>query len=96
MVNLGKAAGIETRAIISDMNQPLGKAIGNALEVKEAIDVLNGSTDSERLRITSYNVCYTKLLLFCNFRQYLSFAPCKIGICKPVGAAHPAPQLIEL
>lgn len=50
MVDLGKAADIETRAIISDMNQPLGKAIGNSLEVLEAIDVLNGSTDSDRLK----------------------------------------------
>ena len=53
MVDLGKAADIETRAIISDMNQPLGKAIGNSLEVIEAIDVLNGSTDSTRLKIVA-------------------------------------------
>ncbi len=50
MVDLGKAAGIETRAIISDMNQPLGKAIGNSLEVIEAIEVLNGSENSSRLK----------------------------------------------
>ncbi len=50
MVDLGKAAGIETRAVISDMNQPLGKAIGNSLEVLEAIDVLNGSEESDRLK----------------------------------------------
>ena len=50
MVDLGKAAGIETRAIISDMNQPLGKAIGNSLEVIEAIEVLKGSENSSRLK----------------------------------------------
>ncbi len=50
MVDLGEAAGIETRAVISDMNQPLGKTIGNSLEVLEAIDVLNGSEDSNRLK----------------------------------------------
>ncbi len=50
MVALGKAADIDTRAMLSDMNQPLGKAVGNSLEVIEAIDVLNGSTDSGRLK----------------------------------------------
>lgn len=42
MVEIGKQVGRETIAVISNMNQPLGKAIGNTLEIKEAIETLKG------------------------------------------------------
>ena len=49
MIRIGKLAGRKTAAVISDMDQPLGRMVGNAMEVEEAVEVLKGGGE-ERFR----------------------------------------------
>ena len=55
LTRVGKLAGRKCAAVITDMDEPLGYAVGNALEVKEAIDVLAGRTEAGEL----LNLCLT-------------------------------------
>ncbi|MBT9536711.1 MAG: thymidine phosphorylase, partial [Nitrospirae bacterium] len=47
MVNIGNSMGVKTVAVITDMNQPLGKTVGNGLEIKECISALRGKMSDD-------------------------------------------------
>ncbi|MBI5554714.1 MAG: thymidine phosphorylase [Elusimicrobia bacterium] len=53
LIIIGKKNGLKIKALITDMNQPLGKAIGNSLEIAQALEVLrgNGPADFEELTL---------------------------------------------
>ena len=52
MVELGKAAGVQTVAVLTDMSTPLGRTVGNALEVREAVEVLAGGGPDDVVQLT--------------------------------------------
>ncbi|OBB89430.1 thymidine phosphorylase [Mycobacterium sp. 852002-30065_SCH5024008] len=52
MVELGAAHGVPTRALLTDMNGPLGATVGNALEVAESLDVLAGGGPPDVVELT--------------------------------------------
>lgn len=62
MVNIGKHLGRNTIAVISDMNQPLGYEIGNANEIKEAVEILQGKEVTD-LRVISLTIAAHMIVL---------------------------------
>ena len=63
MVEIGCNSGVNTRAVLSDMNQPLATHIGNALEVKEVISTLKGENMGSRLLAASFKLGSNMLVL---------------------------------
>ena len=68
MVNIGKQLNKNVKAEITDMNQPLGKAVGNNLEIKEVIETLkgNGPKDLEEICLSSGSILLTQAEIFKN------------------------------
>lgn len=62
MIDIGNYFGREVICILSNMNEPLGNAIGNSLEVKEAIDTLQGKGPEDLTKLCLYIASYMVLL----------------------------------
>ena len=52
MVKIGKAMGVRTVAVITDMDQPLGRTVGNSLEIKECLGALKGKGAPDLMEVT--------------------------------------------
>jgi len=86
MVGIGSHVGRRTIAVITDMNQPLGMAVGNGLEVKEAIDTLSGKLPADD---PLYEVCMllaSKMLLLAGLAENDSDARTKLKTALDSGA----------
>jgi pyrimidine-nucleoside phosphorylase len=66
LIETGKNFGVKTEAVISDMNQPLGKFAGNALEVYECIKILRNETDAQMLPTLELSIeLSARMLVLC-------------------------------
>lgn len=70
MVRIGKDAGLDCRALISNMDQPLGLAVGNRLEVWEAVEVLNGRGPRDLIELSVALVTEMALLAGLGEREF--------------------------
>lgn len=61
MVAIGTLAGRDTTAVITDMNEPLGNAVGNILEVEEAVEGLKGHGEQRLMEVSKTLACYMLL-----------------------------------
>ncbi len=88
LVATGNSCGIRTRALLTDMNQPLGQAVGNSLEVKECIDILRGEMkEGARPVLTLSLELAAHMLLLVNVDQSLEAARSRLGQALASGAA---------
>ena len=61
MVDIGRLAGRRTIAVVTDMNQPLGFSVGNTLEVREAVEILQGQYESD-LKVVAFTLASRMLI----------------------------------
>lgn len=79
LVDTGNSCGVITNAVISDMSQPLGKFVGNALEVYECLQILRGETDEQMRPTLELSIeLAARMLISCGISETLENAELKI------------------
>ncbi|HEU0251467.1 MAG TPA: thymidine phosphorylase, partial [Pyrinomonadaceae bacterium] len=75
LVSTGNSCGIKTRALLTDMNQPLGRAVGNSLEVEECIKILQGEANEAARPVLDLSVeLSAHMLLLANVDETIEAA----------------------
>ncbi len=77
IVNVANGAGTKTKAILTDMNQVLGRNVGNALEVAEAVEYLQGKNVDSRLHQVTMELC-SELLVISKLAPHIDEAKQKL------------------
>jgi len=84
----GNAFGVRTEAVISDMNQPLGKYVGNALEVYECVKILRGEADEKMMPTLELSIeLAARMLVLCEVEESIQSSKFKIQNSLNSGAA---------
>jgi pyrimidine-nucleoside phosphorylase len=84
----GNAFGVKTEAVISDMNQPLGKYVGNALEVYECVKILRNETDAKMSPTLELSIeLSARMLVLCGIAETIQSSKLKIQKVLESGAA---------
>ncbi|MEO6590183.1 MAG: thymidine phosphorylase [Pyrinomonadaceae bacterium] len=79
LIETGNNFGVKTEAVISDMNQPLGKYVGNALEVYECIKILRNEADAQMLSTLELSVeLAARMLVLSETEKTVQSAKCKV------------------
>ena len=88
LVETGKDFGVRCEAVISDMNQPLGKFVGNSLEVYECVKILRGeSGEAMRATLDLSVALAARMLILCGVAQTIEDSRLKIQNVLDSGAA---------
>jgi len=88
LVSTGNSCGIKTRALLTDMNQPLGKAVGNSLEVQECINLLRGEIEPAAKPVLDLSVeLSAHMLVLAKTEQTLDSAHARLQRVLDSGAA---------
>lgn len=89
LVRVGSAAGVRTRALLTDMSQPLGQAVGNAMEVREVVDCLRGKGPEDLRELTLRLAAHPKA------RETLASGAAYERFCRMVAAHGGSVQALE-
>ncbi|CAN5675239.1 pyrimidine-nucleoside phosphorylase [soil metagenome] len=88
LIETGKSFNVKTEAVISDMNQPLGKFVGNALEVYECVKILRNEADAQMLPTRELSVeLAARMLVLSASDKTVQSAKCKVQSYLESGAA---------
>ncbi|HJR06432.1 MAG TPA: thymidine phosphorylase [Pyrinomonadaceae bacterium] len=88
LVKIGNSCGVRTEALITDMNQPLGRAVGHALEVHECIEILRGESHAGARPVADLSVELTaRMVMLANVEPSVEAARTRVESALSSGAA---------